>query len=204
MLAFCVHANLEKSILYTLALSQCCMYVLKNYVADCFLYSCYLSLWNCINTVGRIWIWVTLILLVFSSQVSSSPSQRSSFCGVRERSWFVLQSRRKETKQVSAPGGGKNSLIWKGLGCAWEIFNRTLKRYQDFVGVAWILSPLKRYYLNNSVFPKKYRKTSRQEIPKTLSWPLKRTTSTTVLFVWKPPPGVSGLQYGNYLTVRHR
>ena len=44
---------------------------------------------------------ILILLLFFSSQMSSPPSQRSSFCRVWERSWFVLQSRRKEKTQVS-------------------------------------------------------------------------------------------------------
>ena len=44
---------------------------------------------------------ILILLLFFSSQMSSSPSQRSPFCRVWERSWFVLQSRRKEKTQVS-------------------------------------------------------------------------------------------------------
>lgn len=129
-----------------------------------------------------------LILLVFLPRCRHHHHRghHSAESGSDRDSSYSREERRRN--RSVAPGGGRNSLIWKGLGCAWEIFNRTLKRYQDFVGGAWILSPLKRYYLNNSVFPKKYRKSSRQEIPKTLSWPLKRTTSTTVLFVWKSPP----------------
>lgn len=130
-----------------------------------------------------------LILLVFLPRCRHHHHRghHSAESGSDRDSSYSREERRRN--RSVAPGGGRNSLIFKKrMGCAWEIFNRTLKRYQDFVGVAWILSPLKRYYLNNSVFPKKYRKSSRQEIPKTLSWPLKRTTSTTVLFVWKSPP----------------
>ena len=133
-----------------------------------------------------------LILLVFLPRCRHHHHRghHSAESGSDRDSSYSREERRRNRSVAPGVGGG-GILIWKGLGCASENFKRTLKRYQDSVLWAWleILSPLKRYsFLNNSAFPKKYRKSSRQEIPKTLSWPLEGTTSTTILFVWKSPP----------------
>ena len=145
-----------------------------------------------------------LILLVFLPRCRHHHHRghHSAESGSDRDSSYSREERRRN--RSVAPGVGSGGiLIWKGLGCTSENFNRTLKRYQDSVLWAWleILSPLKRYsFLNNSAFPKKYRKSSRQEIPKTLSWPLEGTTSTTILFVWKsPPPGSQWLTIRKFL-----